>query len=236
MLTVEAVTARYGPVRALEKVHLHVNEGELVGVVGANGAGKTTLMSTVMGLVKPAAGQITFLGQSITGFTPESIAAQGIALVPEGRHIFGTLTVEENLKLGLTTRRGKKSAKDFAQVFDRFPILRERQHMSARSLSGGEQQQLAIARALISQPRLLLLDEPSLGLAPRVVEMIFQVLEQLRGDGVTILLVEQNAHRTLEIADRSYVLRLGRVAIEDSRDGFATMNPSRLEDAYLGIV
>src|ERR1051325_10267190 len=131
MLTVEAVTTRYGPVTALEKVHLRVNEGELVGVVGANGAGKTTLMSTVMGLVKPAAGQVTFLGRSITGLTPESIAAQGIALVPEGRHIFGTLTVDENLKLGLTTRRGKKSAKDFAQVFDRFPILRERLHMSA---------------------------------------------------------------------------------------------------------
>ena len=125
MLTVESVTTRYGPVRALESVHLQVKEGDLVGVVGANGAGKTTLMSTVMGLVKPAAGQVTFLGRPITGLTPEAIAAQGIALVPEGRHIFGTLTVAENLKLGLTTRRGKKSVKDFEPVFDRFPILRE---------------------------------------------------------------------------------------------------------------
>jgi branched-chain amino acid transport system ATP-binding protein len=236
VLTVEGVTTRYGPVTALQSVHLKVDEGELVGVVGANGAGKTTLMSTVMGLVKPAAGQVKFLGKSITGMTPESIAAIGIALVPEGRHIFGTLTVAENLRLGLTTRRGKKSPAEFNHVFERFPILSERQHMSARSLSGGEQQQLAIARALVSQPRLLLLDEPSLGLAPRVVELIFQVLEDLRRDGVTILLVEQNARRTLEIANRSYVLRLGRVAIEDSREGFANMHPSRLEDAYLGIV
>jgi branched-chain amino acid transport system ATP-binding protein len=236
MLTIEGVTSRYGPVTALEGVHLKVDEGELVGVVGANGAGKTTLMSTVMGLVKPAAGQVTFLGKQITGLTPESIAASGIALVPEGRHIFGTLTVLENLKLGLTTRRRTSAASDFEGIYERFPILKERQQMSARSLSGGEQQQLAIARALISEPRLLLLDEPSLGLAPRVVELIFQVLEDLRKDGVTILLVEQNARRTLEIANRSYVLRLGRVAIEDSREGFASMSPSRLEDAYLGIV
>lgn len=235
MLTVEGVTTRYGPVTALERVHVRVDEGELVGVVGANGAGKTTLMSTVMGLVKPAAGQVTFLGKPITGLTPESIAATGIALVPEGRHIFGTLTVAENLMLGLTTRRGKKPASAFDHVFERFPILKERRHMSARSLSGGEQQQLAIARALVSEPRLLLLDEPSLGLAPRVVELIFQVLEDLRRDGVTILLVEQNARRTLEVANRSYVLRLGRVAIEDNREGFANMSPSRLEDAYLGI-
>ena len=236
MLTIEGITTRYGPVRALERVNLRVNEGELIGVVGANGAGKTTLLSTVMGLVRPATGEVTFLGKSIVGLAPEAIAALGIALIPEGRHIFGTLTVAENLLLGLTTRQGKNSGHDYDTVFDRFPILKERQRMSARSLSGGEQQQLAIARALVSRPRLLLLDEPSLGLAPRVVELIFQTLEDLRRDGVTILLVEQNARRTLEIADRTYVLRLGRVAIEDTREGFATMNPSRLEDAYLGIV
>jgi branched-chain amino acid transport system ATP-binding protein len=236
MLQIKGLTAKYGPVTALEGINLEVREGEFVGVIGANGAGKTTLLSTIMGLVVPSRGHITFLDKSITGRTPETIARQGIAMVPEGRHIFGSLTVRENLMLGLTTRRGKSSREDFTALYERFPVLQRLDHMSARSLSGGEQQQLAIARALISRPRVLLLDEPSLGLAPLVVELIFGVLDDLRRDGVTILLVEQNARRTLEIADRTYVLKLGRVALEGSSEEFANMSASQLEDAYLGVL
>jgi branched-chain amino acid transport system ATP-binding protein len=236
MLQIDALTAKYGPVSALENINLEVREGEFVGVIGANGAGKTTLLSTIMGLVVPSNGSITFLNRSITGKAPEAIARQGIALVPEGRHIFGTLTVRENLMLGLTTRQGKAAGDDIALMYERFPVLRRLEHLSARSLSGGEQQQLAIARALVSRPRVLLLDEPSLGLAPLVVELIFGVLDDLRREGVTILLVEQNARRTLEIADRTYVLKLGHVALEGSAETFAKMTPSQLEDAYLGVL
>jgi len=235
MLEIEGLTVRYGAVAALSGVDLQVHEGELVGVVGANGAGKTTLLSTVVGLVAPVKGGVSFLGQPITRLSTERIARRGIALVPEGRHIFGTLTVRENLLLGTSSRAGKVQNGDLRSIFERFPVLERFEQRSARSLSGGEQQQLAIARALISQPKLLLLDEPSLGLAPLVVNMIFDLVGQLRHEGTTILLVEQNARRTLQVADRSYVLKLGQVALQGTAADYAQMNPAELEDAYLGV-
>jgi len=234
MLAVEGLTVRYGPVTALSAVDLEIHEGELVGVVGANGAGKTTLLSAIVGLAPPADGSISFLGKTITRVRTERIARSGIALVPEGRHIFGTLTVRENLLLGMTARAGQER-RALGSVYERFPVLERYERQSARRLSGGEQQQLAIARALISRPRLLLLDEPSLGLAPLVVDLILDLVDQLRHDGTTILLVEQNARRTLQVANRSYVLKLGRVALHGTAAEFASMDPSRLEDAYLGI-
>jgi branched-chain amino acid transport system ATP-binding protein len=235
MLAIEGLTVRYGAVAALSRVDLQVHEGELVGVVGANGAGKTTLLSTIVGLVAPVEGGVSFLGQPITRLATERIARRGIALVPEGRHIFGTLTVRENLLLGTSSRAGKGPNGDLRSIFERFPVLERFEQRSARSLSGGEQQQLAIARALIAQPKLLLLDEPSLGLAPLMVNMIFDLVGQLRNEGTTILLVEQNARRTLQVADRSYVLKLGRVALQGTAADYAAMEPAELEDAYLGV-
>jgi branched-chain amino acid transport system ATP-binding protein len=235
MLTIENLTVRYGPVTALSGIDVRVDEGELVGIVGANGAGKTTLLSTIVGLVSPVHGDVRFRGDTITRLPTERIARAGIALVPEGRHIFGTLTVRENLQLGTSSRGGRVDNGHLRQMFERFPVLERYADTSARSLSGGEQQQLAIARALISRPQLLLLDEPSLGLAPLVVDMVFDLVDQLRKDGTTILLVEQNARRTLQVADRSYVLKLGRVALQGSAADYAAMNPGQLEDAYLGV-
>ncbi len=234
MLTIDELRVSYGRVPALHGVSLHVGEGEVVALVGPNGAGKTTTLSAVFGLAQPAGGEITFEGRSLVGSTPEQILRRGLALVPEGRHIFGSLTVAENLLLGTTARRDRSAAAaDLEQVLTRFPVLRSYYSSSAGNLSGGEQQQLAIARALLSRPRLLLLDEPSLGLAPVVIDTVFDALEELRADGVTILLVEQAAARAVEFADRAYVLRTGRVAASGTREEILAME--NFETAYLGV-
>jgi branched-chain amino acid transport system ATP-binding protein len=234
MLSVEGLSVRYGGTTALARVSLDVNEGEVVGLIGPNGAGKTTLLSAIFGLVAPSEGTITFEGRPLGGKKPEEIVSLGIALVPEGRHIFATLTVAENMQLGATPRmkNGGVSA-DLERVLNLFPRLKEFFRRSAGNLSGGEQQQLAIARALLSQPRLLLLDEPSLGLAPRVIDSVFDALSDLRSHGVTILLVEQNAARTVAFADRSYLLRSGRIAFTGTPEEMG--GRVDLAHAYLGV-
>jgi branched-chain amino acid transport system ATP-binding protein len=215
MLALEDVRVRYGAIAALRGVSLHVNQGEMVGLIGVNGAGKTTTLVTIAGVLKPTQGTITFAGQSIVGQSPEEIVRKGIALVPEGRRIFPGLTVEENLRLGAAIRSDRAEIqRDIDEMCTRFPILGERLKQPGGTLSGGEQQQLAIARGLMSRPSLLMLDEPSLGLAPMLVVEIFELVAQLRETGVTILLVEQNVERTLEIADRAYLLNTGQVEFE----------------------
>ena len=234
MLRIDDLRVSYGRIPALHGITLHVDKGEAVAIVGPNGAGKTTTLSAIFGLVAPAGGSIVFEGASLVGAPPEKILRRGLALVPEGRHIFGTLSVAENLQLGTTARRDRsEAAADLDSVLERFPALREYYGRTAATLSGGEQQQLAIARALLSRPRLLLLDEPSLGLAPVVIDVVFDALEELRSEGVTILLVEQNAQRAVEFADRAYILRTGRVAHAGTRDEIL-----RMEDfatTYLGV-
>jgi branched-chain amino acid transport system ATP-binding protein len=212
MLRLDDVQTQYGAIVALRGVSLEVNEGELVALVGVNGAGKTTLLSTVAGVMRPRRGTITFEGEPIAGLTPETVVRKGIAMVPEDREIFSDLTVEENLRLGAYIRRNRgEYGADLDRMYELFPILRERFRQDAGTLSGGEQQQLAIARALMSHPRLLMLDEPSLGLAPKIVDHVFSLIEQLHRDGMTILLVEQNVAKSLAIADRAYLLNMGKV-------------------------
>jgi branched-chain amino acid transport system ATP-binding protein len=234
MLSIDELHVSYGRVPALKGVSLQVNRGEIVGLVGPNGAGKTTTLSAVFGLTKPDSGSILLEGRSLAGQAPERIVRLGLALVPEGRHIFNTLTVRENLQLGATARKDRADVRrDLAELLERFPVLERYYDSPAGRLSGGEQQQLAIARALLSRPTLLLLDEPSLGLAPVVIDLVFDALAQLREDGVTILLVEQNAARTVELADRSYVLRTGQVVLAGSRDEL--LEAEHFETAYLGL-
>jgi branched-chain amino acid transport system ATP-binding protein len=235
VLEIDHVAAQYGRITALHGVSLKVNAGEFVAVIGPNGAGKSTLLLTIVGALKATSGEITLEGESLIGRTPEQIVRLGLALVPEGRHIFGTLTVAENLLLGATSRRGTgdDGAAEMDRVMGLFPVLRERYKQRAGKLSGGEQQQLAIARALLSKPRLLLLDEPSLGLAPRIVDAVFDALETLRADGLTLLVVEQNAGIAIEAADRTYVLRTGQVALSGTRDELGSME--NLEAALLGF-
>jgi branched-chain amino acid transport system ATP-binding protein len=212
MLLLEEISAGYGGAIVLDGVSLQVAEGELVALIGANGAGKTTTLNTVAGVCKPMRGQVLFRGEPITGRAPEEIVRRGIALVPERRRIFASLTVGENLRLGAAARRDRAGIqRDIDEMCARFPILGQRIKQPGGTLSGGEQQQLAIARALMSHPRLLMLDEPSLGLAPRLVEEVFRLIAQLHQDGVTILLVEQNVERTLEVAGRSYLMHTGRI-------------------------
>jgi branched-chain amino acid transport system ATP-binding protein len=234
MLTIADLRVNYGRVPALHGVSLHVQPGEVVALVGPNGAGKTTTLSAVFGLVAPAGGSIVFEGRSLVGSTPEQILRRGLALVPEARHIFGTLTVAENLMLGSTARSDRQeAAADLEKLLELFPVLKSYYSSAAGTLSGGEQQQLAIARALLSRPRLLLLDEPSLGLAPVVIDTVFDVLEELRNEGVTMLLVEQAAARAVEFADRAYILRAGRVAHAGTREEILRME--NFETAYLGV-
>jgi branched-chain amino acid transport system ATP-binding protein len=233
LLAVDALTVAYGAVTAVRGVSLTVADGEIVAALGPNGAGKTTLLRTIAGALKPRSGAVRFDGASIAGLTPEAVLRRGIALVPEGRHIFPKLTVEENLAIGGITRRDADEVRgDTQRWFERFPILGERSGQLAGTLSGGEQQQLAVARALMSRPRLLLLDEPSLGLAPIFVDRIFELVTELRAAGTTILLVEQNVHRALEVADRAYVLSVGSVVASGSTD---TLVEGDLERSYLGI-
>jgi branched-chain amino acid transport system ATP-binding protein len=234
MLKIENLDVRYGRTHAVHGISLEVDEGELVGLIGPNGAGKTTTLSAIFGLVHPSEGSITFEGHSLIGRAPEEIVGLGIALVPEGRHIFATLTVAENLQLGGTPNkdRGRLQA-DLGRIFELFPVLKACYSRSAGKLSGGEQQQLAIARAMLSRPRLLLLDEPSLGLAPRVIDLVFDALAELKTQGVTVLLVEQNAARTVAFADRSYLLRRGRIGLSGTRDEL--VGQVDLAYAYLGV-
>lgn len=233
MLQVENLTVKYGPIPALRDVSLSVAEGETVGVVGANGAGKSTLTLAITGVVRPVAGQIVFEGKPLAGMAPEVVARRGIALVPEGRHIFEGLTVEENLLLGLTARKGSaEPRRALDEVFSMFPVLQERRRGLATRLSGGEQQQLAIARALLARPRLIILDEPSLGLAPIMVDRVYGILSELKRSGVTLLLIEQNPARIGEVADRVAVFANG--AVQHVGSIGETVSADDLAAAYLG--
>ena len=232
MLNVTDINVYYGAIHALKGLSFHVEEGEIVSLIGANGAGKTTAMHTVSGLLRSKTGDITFLGSSIAKTEPHKIVRQGLAQVPEGRRVFASMTVQENLEMGAFIRKGTGIAEDLEKVFNRFPRLKERRKQLAGTLSGGEQQMLAIGRALMSQPRLLLLDEPSLGLAPIIIQQIFDTIEQLRKEGMTIFLVEQNANQALKLADRGYVLENGRVVLEDTGD--ALLANEAVRSAYLG--
>lgn len=219
MLEVDGLIVRYGSTPALHGISLDVREGEAVALIGPNGAGKTTTLAAIAGLVRQSAGSILFDGLSLAGESTEGIVRRGISLVPEGRHIFATLTVAENLGLGATPRTNKREIDDdLERVLQLFPVLRTYHRSPAGKLSGGEQQQLAIARALLARPRLLMLDEPSLGLAPRVIDLVFETLERLRAEAVTLLLVEQNVERAVQFADRTYVLRSGRMRLSGTRD------------------
>jgi branched-chain amino acid transport system ATP-binding protein len=233
MLALKDVQARYGAITALRGVSIEVQEGELVALLGVNGAGKSTLLATVAGVMRPWQGSIQFWGESIVGKVPEQITRLGIALVPEGRDIFPSLTVEENLRLGAFTRKDRSEYKrDLDEMFSRFPVLGERREQLGGTLSGGEQQQLAIARALMSHPKLLMLDEPSLGLAPALVDQIFALIAQLHASGVTILLVEQNVDRTLEIVDRAYLLVTGLIEMAGTPEQLRTH--ADIEGIYMG--
>ena len=233
LLVVDDLVVRYRGLTALQGISLEVNAGEVVGLIGPNGAGKTSALMAIFGLV-PSSGTISFDGTSLAGLPPEKVVRRGIALVPEGRQVFGTLTVGENLRLGATPRPDRHTlAEDMERVFSLFPVLQRYLGTHAGRLSGGEQQQLAIARALLSKPRLLLLDEPSLGLAPIVIDGVFDILDELRRAGVTILLVEQNAARTVEFADRTYLLRSGTIAASGTRE--TLVGKIDLAHAYLGV-
>ncbi|MFZ5808419.1 MAG: ABC transporter ATP-binding protein [Chloroflexota bacterium] len=233
MLRLENIYASYGAIAAVRGVSIHVEEGELVALIGVNGAGKSTLLSTIAGVMRPTQGTITFQGESLIGKSPEEIIRRGIALVPEGRDIFASLTVEENLRLGAFVRHNRAEfEKDIEGIFRLFPILQERYHQLGGTLSGGEQQQLAIARALMSHPRLLMLDEPSLGLAPALVDQIFELVAELHQRGTTILLVEQNVDRTLDIADRAYLLHTGTVQVSGTPQELR--HRVDIESVYLG--
>jgi branched-chain amino acid transport system ATP-binding protein len=233
MLQVTELRSGYGAIEALKGISLEVQEGELVSILGANGAGKTTLLKTIAGLLAPRRGRVLFMGREISGRPPDQILREGIALVPERRRIFGPLRVLDNLLLGAYARRGDGDVSQRLEtVYGLFPVLRERRAQLGGTLSGGEQQMLAIGRALMSRPRLLLLDEPSLGLAPLVVREIFRLLADLRRGGTTILLVEQNARMGLQIADRAYVLETGRVKLEGR--AAALLEDEGLKAAYLG--
>jgi branched-chain amino acid transport system ATP-binding protein len=233
LLEVENLHVAYGAIKALQGIAFHIDEGEIVTLIGANGAGKTTTLHTISGLLRPQGGDIRFEGQSIIRVPAERLISRGIAQVPEGRHIFSTLTVQENLEMGAYTRRDKREIQEnLERVFTSFPRLKERLAQRGGTLSGGEQQMLAMGRGLMSQPKLLLLDEPSMGLAPILVEEIFEIIKRINAQGTSILLVEQNAAMALQVANRGYVLETGRVVLEgDARTLLA--NP-QVQAAYLG--
>jgi branched-chain amino acid transport system ATP-binding protein len=230
MLELRGVRVGYGRIEVVHGVDLSVGRGEAIGMIGPNGAGKSSILRAICGLVRPIAGETVFEGRVLTGMAPEQIARLGLALVPEGRHIFKTLSVAENLRLG--ARSDGEGSAWMERTLERFPILRERAGQRADRLSGGEQQQLAIARALLGRPKLLILDEPSLGLAPKMIDVIYELLQGLRDEGVTMLLVEQSAARTIDFCDRSVVLSTGRIRVEGSRSELRR-NPDVLR-AYLG--
>jgi branched-chain amino acid transport system ATP-binding protein len=236
VLKIDGISSHYGGVQALDEISLFQGEGEILALIGGNGAGKTTLLNLISGIIRPSRGKIVFKGENIVSFSPERIVRLGIIQVPEGRHLFGPLTVRENLELGAYRRRGKQNKKkileDFKYILQLFPVLEKRLNQRAETLSGGEQQMLAIGRGLMGKPVLLLLDEPSLGLAPLVVQEIISVIERLRNEGTTILLVEQNARAALKISDRAYVLETGKIRLHGiASDLLETVEVKR---AYLG--
>jgi len=236
MLVVTSVVTYYGSVQALKGVSLHVDQGEIVALIGANGAGKTTTLHTISGLLAPRRGRVEFEGRSIGGRPPERIVRAGVSQVPEGRQVFGALAVRDNLLLGAYQVRWREKRTHLHQqlerVYEMFPVLRERARQAAGTLSGGEQQMLAIGRALMGRPKLLLLDEPSLGLAPRMARTIFDAIPGFRQAGLTVLLVEQNARAALQIADRAYVMETGRIVMEGPAQELA--NQPEVQRAYLG--
>jgi branched-chain amino acid transport system ATP-binding protein len=233
LLKVEKLRAGYGPIDALHDVSLTVEQGEIVAMIGANGAGKTTTLMSLSGIVRPRAGAVEFDGHDLTKYPAHRIVRLGLAQSPEGRKIFPRLTVLDNLEMGAFTRTDKAGVRDDVEkMFAMFPILRERKHQAGGLLSGGQQQMLAIARALMARPKLLLLDEPSLGLAPQIVVQIFDVVKDLNRQGVSVLLVEQNARMALKVAHRGYVLETGRVTCADRAD--VLLNDPRIRAAYLG--
>ena len=233
MLKIDNIHVYYGAIHALKGVSLEVRKGEIVTLIGANGAGKSTTLRTVSGLLAPKSGAITFLGENIAGTPAHEIVKHGISQVPEGRRIFAEMSVQENLEMGAFTRKDKAGVeKDFEIVYNRFPRLKERRKQQAGTLSGGEQQMLAMGRALMSRPRLLLLDEPSMGLAPLLIKEIFSIIVDINKAGTTILLVEQNANMALSIANRAYVLETGRITLSGSAKDLAASEEVR--KAYLG--
>jgi branched-chain amino acid transport system ATP-binding protein len=232
ILDLREIEVFYGNIPALHGISLQVRKGEIVCLIGANGAGKTTTLRTVSGLLKPRHGEVTYAGREITGVKPHVITKMGISHVPEGRGIFANLTVHDNLELGAYLRKDKIAQSEYDRIFALFPILKERIKQNSGTLSGGEQQMLAISRALMSKPTVLLLDEPSLGLAPQMVQTIFRVIREINAEGTTILLVEQNAHMALTTAHRGYVMETGRIVVTD--DTKALLASDRIKKAYLG--
>ena len=233
MLTVDALECRYGKVAAVRGLSLEVRKGELVTLIGANGAGKTTTLKAISGVLVPSAGRIAFEGEDITRAAPRRVLELGIAHCPEGRRVFPYMSVRENLELGCYLRRDRPGIEaDMQRIYERFPVLFERRDQAAGTLSGGEQQMLAISRALMSRPKLVLFDEPSLGLAPNMVERTFDIIRQIRAEGVTVVMVEQNALAALELSDRSYVLEQGRVSLAGT--GEALLDDPHVKQAYLG--
>jgi branched-chain amino acid transport system ATP-binding protein len=233
LLTVEGLECRYGKVAAVRGLSLEVRKGELVSLIGANGAGKTTTLKAISGVLPPAAGRVRFEGEDITRASARRVLELGIAHCPEGRRVFPYMSVRENLEMGCYLRKDKAGIDaDLRRIYERFPILSERREQAAGTLSGGEQQMLAISRALMSRPRLVLFDEPSLGLAPNIVEKIFDIIKQIRSEGVTVVMVEQNALAALELSDRSYVMEQGRVSL--SGTGQELLGNPHVQRAYLG--
>ena len=232
MLSVKDLNVYYGPIHAVKGVSFDVNQGEIVTLIGANGAGKSTILKTISGLLKPKGGEVDFMDRKISGTAPHKIVELGIAHVPEGRRIFTRMTVEENLEMGAFTAPNASVEESKEQVFQRFPRLKERRKQTAGTLSGGEQQMLAMGRALMSKPSLMMLDEPSMGLAPILVEQVFDIIRELHEAGTTILLVEQNAQMALSIADRAYVLETGKISL--SGTGRELAESESVRKAYLG--
>lgn len=233
MLSVNNLQVHYGMIQAIKDVSFEVNEGEVIALIGANGAGKTTILHTVSGLLQPTKGSVMFEGQDITKVPAHKIVSLGMAHVPEGRRVFAQLTVLENLKLGAYTRKDKNEMEETLQmIYKRFPRLEERKNQIAGTLSGGEQQMLAMGRALMSHPKIILMDEPSMGLSPIFVEEVFKIIRDISAEGVTVLLVEQNAKKALNIADRAYVLETGNIILQG--DAKKLMNDESVKKAYLG--
>ena len=233
MLEVKNLSVHYGIIQAVRNVNFTVNEGEIVSLIGANGAGKSTILKTLSGLIHPSEGEIVYLGENIASTSAKKIVEKGLVQVPEGRHVFPGLTVKENLELGAFLRKDKEEIqKDMEAVFERFPILKERKDQDAQTLSGGEQQMLAMGRALMSRPKLLLLDEPSMGLAPIFIREIFKIIQEIQKTGTTVLLIEQNAKMALSISNRAYVLETGSVVL--SGTGQELLESDEIQKAYLG--
>ncbi|MEO1782633.1 branched-chain amino acid transport system ATP-binding protein [Enterococcus diestrammenae] len=232
MLKIENLAVHYGMIQAVHDVSLEVKPGEIVTLIGANGAGKTTILRTISGLIRPTTGQLLFEGNDLTKTAPQKIVAAGLSQVPEGRHVFAGLSVMENLEMGAYLRKDQGVKADYDQVFEKFPVLKERKNQDAATLSGGEQQMLAMGRALMSKPKLLLLDEPSMGLAPIFIKEIFSIIQEINAQGTTVLLVEQNAKMALSVAHRGYVLETGKIVL--SGTGAELLASEEVKKAYLG--